>query len=113
MPRYVLRRRETSHEIRQVVTICGSLPCPSPGKKDSITIGSGHLRINHYINKMAEKITIHSVSYSDAIIMEVPNEEYWLFATVVYSGDISRIPAAGVGKSGKLVIELDLNKILS
>jgi hypothetical protein len=98
MQRTRQRKSAQQHEERKVVTLYGERGWHDPdtvggANQTSMVRGYGHL--NEYINDyLAKRVTIHSVSYSNAIFPTLVNRhaeqvhQQWLFATVVYSGEI-------------------------
>ncbi len=88
------------HEERKVITLCGDRgwhdPDPDLYSPDSVLRGYRHL--NERINRLAQKVTIHSVSYSSEPFPGakpgVPRL-IRLFATIVYSGQLDILDEFG------------------
>lgn len=104
-------------ETRQVVTICGSMRYGSKDHLDYLApILLGHTHINEYINGMARQVTIHSVSYHDTVLSadheKAGTYRYWLFATVVFSGDFTMPEETEKTIQTKTFIELDLDEMM-
>jgi hypothetical protein len=80
-------------EVRNVLTFWGDRGWESPisdGKgidDNSRSILKGYDYLNHVVNDLSRRVTIHSVSYSHIVFpLPGPGTAVRLFATVVYTG---------------------------
>ncbi len=81
------------HEERKVITLYGDREWHDPDPHDSTaeSVLRGYRLLNEEINRLAAKVTIHSVSYSSELLpWPKPSQtrHLRLFATLVYSGQL-------------------------
>ena len=55
--------------------------------------------MNEQITRFASQVTIHSVSYAPLMFPEPSGYRVWLYATIVYSGEIDPVEFFGVERN--------------
>jgi len=81
------------HNERRVITLYGDREWhdPDPSDSNSESVLRGYRLLNEEINRLAAKVTIHSVSYSSELLpwpKPSQTKHLRLFATLVYSGQL-------------------------
>lgn len=52
------------------------------------TLERGYALMNEEVVRFAQRVTVHSVSYAPLVFSEPGGYRVWLYASVVYSGDV-------------------------
>lgn len=80
------------YEARKVATLYGEYGWNDPDdpEQNASSLDSGYRAMNDEINALAEKVTIHAVSYTHVVLPEPGQfKTMKVYATIVYSGYIN------------------------
>ncbi len=76
---------------RKVVTLYGERGIVTSLLEDPYTMERGYAQMNENIALFAKKVTVHSVTYAPLMFPEPSGYRVWLYATIVYSGDVDTV----------------------
>jgi hypothetical protein len=76
---------------RKLVTLYGERGIEQTPLENPYTLERGFSLMNEYIARFAQVVTVHSVSYAPMMFPELNGYRVWLYATVVYSGEVDPV----------------------